>query len=122
MIHDQIGHWHDICKDCDTYPPLHEYLGLSHEEYEVWLYEPFALPSILLARRTGTSLVEIMAERFKELRAAGSPTDGTILFFLSCFPYPVFPIQFPLGNRLKAQSAIQIAGGPHVPARRDLWA
>jgi hypothetical protein len=55
---------------------------LSHEEYEVWLYDPFSLPNILLARRSGRSLVDIMADRFEELRAANRPTDATILFSL----------------------------------------
>ena len=89
-IDDHVGRWHDTYNKLPQYPPLHEFLGLSREEYEVWLYDPFALPYILQARRSGGDLVEIMAARYEELRAANRAADGTILFSL--------------GNWLKAHS------------------
>src|SRR5271166_3437168 len=68
-IDDYVARWHDTYKDLPNYPPLHEFLGLSREAYEVWLYDPFALPCILQARRPGGDLVGIMTERYEALRA-----------------------------------------------------
>jgi hypothetical protein len=61
---------------------LHEYLGMTHEEYEVWLCDPVSLPAILHARQSGRALVEIMADRYNELRAANRRADATIPFSL----------------------------------------
>jgi hypothetical protein len=90
-IEDHIGRWHDAYKGVSRHPPLHEFLGLTRMEYEAWLYDPFALPYILQARRSGRKLVEVMAERYEALRASNREADGTILFSL--------------GNWLKTQSA-----------------
>ena len=81
-IEDYIDRWHNSYKEHEKYPPLHEYLGLSREEYEVWLYDPFSLPCILLARQSDRSLVDIIAERFAQLRAANRWEDGAIIFSL----------------------------------------
>ena len=58
------------------------YLGLSEEEYDVWVCDPFSLPHILAARRSGRRLAEMMAARFEEMRRANHPSDSTILFAL----------------------------------------
>ena len=79
-INDFIDRWHDTALAKDI--PLHDYLGLSRDEYEVWLYDPLCLPQILQARTSGRSLVEIMAERFETLRRANDPAHKTILFSL----------------------------------------
>jgi hypothetical protein len=89
-IDDHIGRWHDTYERLSKNPPLHEFLGLSREEYEVLLYDPFALPCILQARRSRSDLVAIMAVRYEALRAANREADGTILLSL--------------GNWLKAHS------------------
>jgi len=81
-IEEYVGKWHDEYKGRLEYPPLHEYLGLTRDEYEVWLYDPFSLPCILQARQPGGNLVDIMAERYRQLRAANRREDGTILFSL----------------------------------------
>lgn len=81
-IEDDIARWHETYKDQASYPPLHEFLGLTHDEYEVWLSDPFALPCILRARLSGNDLIEIMVERYEELRTANRTTDGTIVFSL----------------------------------------
>jgi hypothetical protein len=81
-IDDYVGRWHDKFEGRSEYPPLHEYLGLSHDEYEVLMCDPFALPVILLARRPGGSLQDLMADRFNELRAANRREDRSIIFSL----------------------------------------
>jgi len=81
-IHDFIGRWHEDQEPWARDMPLREYLGLTRDEYEVWLYDPFSLPSILRARQPGGNLVDIMAERYRQLRAANRREDGTIIFSL----------------------------------------
>ena len=80
VIDDHIDRWHNSFKEQDTYPPLHEYLGLTRDECEVWLYDPFSLPCILRARQTGESLVDIMAIRFEQLEADNRAEDRAIIF------------------------------------------
>jgi hypothetical protein len=86
-IDDFIGRWHDDVDPWARDMPLHEYLGLTHEEYEVWRYDPRSLPCILRSRKLGEDLVGIMTERYDEMLAAKRPEDQTALFSL--------------GNRLK---------------------
>jgi hypothetical protein len=43
-IHDFIGRWHDDQEPWARDMPLDEYLGLTHDEYEVGLHDPFSLP------------------------------------------------------------------------------
>jgi hypothetical protein len=81
-LDDYVGRWHDEYKDRSEYPPLHEYLGLTRDEYEVLLYDPFSLPCILQARKPGENLMDIMAERYQQLRASNRREDGTIIFSL----------------------------------------
>lgn len=81
-LEDYVGRWHDEYKDRSEYPPLHEYLGVTRAEYEVLLYDPFSLPCILQARLPGENLVDIMAERYAQLRAANRREDGTTIFLL----------------------------------------
>jgi len=89
-IEDFVGRWHKDLEPWARGMPLHEYLGLSHVEYEVLLCDPFALPSILQARQTGGTLADIMTQRYTELRAADRRADQATIFSL--------------GNWLKAQS------------------
>ncbi len=81
-IHDFIGRWHDDQAPWARDMPLHDYLGLTRDEYEVWLYDPFALPCILQARQPGGDLVDIMAARYAHLRADDRREDGTIIVSL----------------------------------------
>jgi hypothetical protein len=81
-IDDFVDRWHDNAEPWARDLELHEYLGMTHEEYQVWLSDPLSLPSILLSRRSGRPLVDVMAERYDMLLAANQPTDATILFSL----------------------------------------
>jgi len=46
-IDDEIDAWHD-----STYPgPLHEYLGMSWEEYTAWLEKRSTIEDIVIRRR-----------------------------------------------------------------------
>lgn len=80
-IDDFVGEWHEKFAGQTEYPPLHEYLGLTHDEYEVLMYDPFALPLIRHARQ-GADLVQLMMQRYAQLCAANRREDGTIIFSL----------------------------------------
>jgi len=81
-IDDFVGRWHDRVESAARHVPLHEYLGMSRTEYEVWLCDPFALPEILQARRTGHALTGVMRARYEAMRAANCPQDAAILYAL----------------------------------------
>ncbi|QVX17718.1 hypothetical protein DB356_25075 [Pseudomonas congelans] len=53
-IHRFVEGWHED-RDCAGIE-LHEYLGMSWEEYRVWVATPAALAFILAARKQGSSL------------------------------------------------------------------
>jgi len=56
-----VDNWHE---DDETTLELHDYLGMSWEEYSVWATRPSVLPFILSARNNGTSFdVELNQER-----------------------------------------------------------
>jgi hypothetical protein len=78
-IDDWVGRWHDGRDPRAVGRELHEYLGLSLREYQVWVYDADALPYLLDARRAGRSLDEVVAERLAALASAGRTTDRTII-------------------------------------------
>jgi hypothetical protein len=50
-IDDFIDAWHGTA-DLNAAPlPLHDYLGMSRDEYEIWVRDPGALPTIALERQ-----------------------------------------------------------------------
>jgi hypothetical protein len=52
-IDDFVDRWHD---DDSLHVELHEYLGMSWEEYSIWATRPSILPFIFSARKKHTSL------------------------------------------------------------------
>jgi len=50
-----IDSWHE---DNKTTLSLHEYLGMTWEEYSVWVMRPSVLPLILSSREKGVSLAD----------------------------------------------------------------
>lgn len=55
---------------------------MTRTEYEVWLCDPFALPEMLQARRSGRPLSDVMQARYAAMRAANRPQDAAILHAL----------------------------------------
>ncbi len=51
-IDDFVDNWHE---DEKTTLELHEYLGMSWDEYSIWATRPSILPFILSARKKGTT-------------------------------------------------------------------
>ena len=58
-IDDEVDAWHEA----DTTVPLHEWLGLTTDEYEVYVEQPASIRIILAARRQNRSLKELLAAK-----------------------------------------------------------
>ncbi|MGO0630814.1 hypothetical protein ACTORR_12380 [Pseudomonas sp. SAR267] len=70
-IDDFVEDWHEGREGVDQ--DLHEYLGMSWEEYSVWSTNPSMLPYILSARRHGISFEEEL-NRDRYALAARAPS------------------------------------------------
>ena len=58
-IDDEIGAWHEA----DTTVPLHEWLGLTSDEYQLYVEKPVSIRIILAARQHNRSLKELLSAR-----------------------------------------------------------
>ena len=76
QINDFIAAWHDS-GEAET-RSLAEYLGMSDEEYSVWLMSHGALPSILAARRQQRPLAAVIDTYLADLRSSPSPDRSAI--------------------------------------------
>jgi hypothetical protein len=65
-IDDFVDQWHETPAGME----LHDYLGMTQEEYSLWLRVPDALSHILKARQEGKSLTEIIANEYQIVRLA----------------------------------------------------
>jgi len=67
---EQIDDYVDRWRDASTDQPLHEYLGMSWDEYRCWVEQPDMLNAILAARKTRMSLTYIRHLPLEQLQAA----------------------------------------------------
>jgi hypothetical protein len=74
-----VERWHENVDPWAKDLSLHEYLGLSDEEYRVWVYDPDALPHILTARRQNRPLREVIAKRLDALVLENRPVNQTTI-------------------------------------------
>ncbi len=58
-IDDEIDAWHEA----DTTMPLHEWLGLRPDEYQLYVEKPASIRIILAARHQNRSLKELLAAK-----------------------------------------------------------
>lgn len=54
-----VEDWHEGREGADM--ELHEYLGMSWEEYQIWATTPSVFPFVLAARKRGTYLAQELA-------------------------------------------------------------
>ena len=59
-IDDFVDRWHEAGDDEER--ELHEYLGLTWDEYALWVERPASLRYVLFSRRFGVPLEEALAE------------------------------------------------------------
>jgi len=67
-IDDYVDIWHDDSTSEDV--ELHEYLGMTWQEYSLWVTNPNILGSIVDARRKGQSLENAPVQEIQALLAA----------------------------------------------------
>jgi hypothetical protein len=72
-IDDYVDDWHES----DSEAPLHEYLGLSWDEYSLWVEQPHSLRLIIAAREREKPVLE-MIDQVDEyaLAARGGMSDA----------------------------------------------
>lgn len=71
-----VEDWHEGREGADM--QLHEYLGMSWDEYQIWATTPLVLSFVLAARKRGTSLdQELTMERYAIAARAGSVAEAT---------------------------------------------
>lgn len=71
-----VEDWHEGRDGADM--ELHEYLGMSWEEYQLWATTPSVLPFVLTARKRGTSLDhELTQDRYAMAARAGSVAEAS---------------------------------------------
>lgn len=76
-IDDFIDAWHDAPAGSRVASQsLHEFLGMSWDEYRLWVERPEALRFITAARRQGKPVEEVLATRDRYGLAARSGTQG----------------------------------------------
>ena len=63
---DFVDQWHEAPEGRE----LHDYLGMTKEEYSLWLRVPDALPYIIKARHEGKPLTGTVVHAYQEMRLA----------------------------------------------------
>jgi hypothetical protein len=71
-VDDFIDAWHKNPGD----QPLHQFLGMSHAEYSLWLLDPDTMPIIIKARHEQLPLTAVVHDYYRTLRSAGRPEDS----------------------------------------------
>jgi hypothetical protein len=80
-VDDFVAAWHES-GDGET-RPLSEYLGMTKEEYGLWVADHRLLPSMVDARRGGQSLRAQVADYYNKLREANLWDDRAAIHVLS---------------------------------------
>jgi hypothetical protein len=73
QIDDFVDQWHG---GDGQQQAIHEYLGLSLEQYDFWMRAPDALPKVLAARREGRPLEEVLRDYLKGLARTDKGADA----------------------------------------------
>lgn len=73
-IDDYVAEWHEGGSD----EPLHEFLGLTKDEYALWVEKPEALRLILAAREYKEPLNELLVEADEFALAARGLSQGDV--------------------------------------------
>lgn len=76
-IHDYVARWHDAADDSpEAKLELHEYLGMSWKEYQLWAEKPSSIRYLLAAREERTP-VEAVLRRATLVGAAARSSDAS---------------------------------------------
>ena len=80
-IGDYIAAWHE--SGDGEHRLLPEYLGMTEDEYDVWLMDHRMLPLVVAARRGGASLYDRVADYYENLREDNRWEDRAAIHVLS---------------------------------------
>lgn len=79
-IDDFIDRWHEEASTVVGRPiPLHEFLGMTRDEYEAWVHDSSVLPHIVRARMSHTSLDAVMHEHVDHMLLAARADNQTAI-------------------------------------------
>jgi len=78
-IDDWLGRWHEQADLAAMGREIHDYPALTLPEYQVWVYDPDALPYLRAARRAGRTLDAVARERLAALIEEGTLSDETTI-------------------------------------------
>jgi hypothetical protein len=70
-IDDFVDVWHDAPRG----RALHEYLGMTGDEYSLWLRSPDTLPYIIKARYEGKPLTTTIMQEYENMQLAARAGD-----------------------------------------------
>ncbi len=71
-IDDYVDQWHQN----PAGQPLHEYLGMTRDEYALWISAPDTLPLIVASRRLDTPLSVLAHDSIQSMRVAAHAGDA----------------------------------------------
>ncbi len=70
-IDEFVDQWHEAPAGSE----LHDYLGMTKEEYSLWLRVPDALPYIIKARHENEPLTDAVVHAYRDMRLAARSND-----------------------------------------------
>jgi hypothetical protein len=80
-IDDFIDAWHE--SDDSEQRPLSKFLGMTEDEYSVWLASRGVLPLLVAARWDGRPVAVVVQQHLADLRHEAAPADETAIYVLS---------------------------------------
>lgn len=79
---DDIDDFVDIWHEGGSGKELNEFLGMTNEEYSLWIIDPDVLPFIIAAREKKTNILEFFVEEQERLSLAARSVDPDNVFEL----------------------------------------
>src|ERR1700678_751290 len=71
-IDNYVEKWHLSAENID----IHTFLGMTSEEYELWLRDPDTLAYIITSRRDEIPLSQIVNDNYEQIRLAARSADS----------------------------------------------
>lgn len=79
-IDDFIDRWHEIASAAaGSRVSIHDFLGMTRDEYEAWVHDASVLPHIVRARMSQSPLDTIMSEHMDEMLLAARANNRTAI-------------------------------------------
>jgi hypothetical protein len=76
-VDDFVDQWHESPYMDETSVSLSDYLGMTDEEYEVWLHDASVLPHIVRARQKRIPLDDVLHDHVEDMLLAARADNKT---------------------------------------------